>query len=150
MPADFRHTAQELFKTFRQGQKLQQQLLDVQNAQRKAFFDKFEDLVNGAIGECVEDIRSVAGEDATVEVTSSPEREWYQVTITAVTIQGTKEASRRFCANYLHDAVSVQTPDAKGKFSNINGEERIDTFHQRGRVQMHLDRALHEALGMPR
>lgn len=149
MPADFRYTAQELFNTFREGQKVARQLLDLQNSQKKQFFDKFEDLINGAIGECVEDIRSVAGEDATVEVTSGPDREWYQVTITATAVTGTKVASRRFCSNYPRQTVSVQTPDAKGNYSNINGEEGIDTFHQRERVKGHLNRALREALGIP-
>lgn len=148
MPADFRHTAQELFKTFRQGQDVARRLLDAENSKRNAFFDKFQDLVNGAIGDCVEDIRIAAGDDATVEVTSDPDREWYQVTITAKTVDGPREASRRFCANYSRYAVSVQTPDAMGKYSNINGEEGIDTFHQRRRVQGHLNRALHEALGI--
>jgi hypothetical protein len=149
MPADFRHTVQELFNTFRKTQEGTRQLLDGVNSKRDDFFTKFEEFINGAIGECVEDIRSVAGEDATVEVTSGPNREWYQVTISATTVTGKRNASRRFCANYPSQAVSVQTPDAKGDYSNINGEEGIDTFHERRRVQGHLNRALHDALGIP-
>src|SRR5437764_555670 len=100
MPEDFREEAKRLFEKFRQRRKALADTLEAIDSKRKAFFDRFEELVNGAIGECVADLNGLAGDDATIEVTNAPNRQWYQVNITVETTGTPRVEIRRFCGNY--------------------------------------------------